>query len=120
VADNGSSDGSLEYVRQHFHGVETIDLGRNLGYAAGYNEAIKSVDSSWLVLLNNDAALEPDWVEQLLCWAEDRPQAAILGGKLLFQLGGRGEAHFVQSAGASFTDAGTALRSAGGRRQGAI
>jgi GT2 family glycosyltransferase len=109
VADNGSSDGSLEYVHQHFHGVETIDLGRNLGYAAGYNEAIKSVDSSWLVLLNNDAALEPDWVEQLLCWAEDRPQAAILGGKLLFQPGGRGEAHFVQSAGASFTDAGTAF-----------
>jgi GT2 family glycosyltransferase len=110
VADNGSSDGSLEYVRQSFPGVIALDLGGNLGFAAGYNAAIALVDSPWLVLLNNDATLEPDWIEQLLCWAENRPQAAILGGKLLFhQSAGSGQPSRLQSAGASFTDAGTAF-----------
>ena len=66
VADNGSSDGSLDDVRQRFPGVETLDLGQNLGFAAGYNAAIQRVDSEWLVLLNNDATLEPDWLERLL------------------------------------------------------
>ena len=92
MADNGSSDGSLDYVRQSFPGVDALDLGRNLGFAAGYNAAIAQVDSPWLVLLNNDAALQPDWVEQLLCWAENRPQAAILGGKLLFRASRLGRA----------------------------
>lgn len=109
VADNGSSDGSLEYVRQRFTQVETMDLGRNLGFAAGYNAALKGLDCRWLVLLNNDAALEPDWIDQLLGWAAERPKAAILGGKLLFGTGGQGEARILQSAGASFTDAGTAF-----------
>jgi GT2 family glycosyltransferase len=109
VADNGSSDGSLEYVGQRFPAVDGLDLGGNLGFAAGYNAAIARIDSPWLVLLNNDATLEPDWIEQLLCWAEKRPQAAILGGKLLFRpKAGFGQPSRVQSAGASFTDAGTA------------
>jgi N-acetylglucosaminyl-diphospho-decaprenol L-rhamnosyltransferase len=109
VADNGSSDGSLDVVREQFPGVETLDLGRSWGFAAGYNEAIRRVDHPWLVLLNNDASLEPDWIEQLLCWAADHPAAGILGGKLLFQPGQAGSPPIVQSAGASITDAGTAF-----------
>src|SRR5206468_633454 len=85
VADNGSSDDSLGYIGEHFPDIERLDLGRNLGFAAGYNAAIAQVDNPWLVLLNNDASLQPDWIEQMLCWAQDRPAAAILGGKLLFQ-----------------------------------
>lgn len=109
VADNGSSDGSLDDVRQRFPGVETLDLGQNLGFAAGYNAAIQRVDSEWLVLLNNDATLEPDWLERLLGWAAEHPAAGILGGKLLFQPGAPGAPPILQSAGASFTDAGTAF-----------
>ena len=109
VADNGSSDGSLDYVSQSFPSVEALGLGRNLGFAAGYNAAIALVDCPWLVLLNNDAALQPDWVEKLLCWSADQPKAAILGGKLLFRPAAAGQPSRLQSAGASFTDAGTAF-----------
>jgi len=109
VADNGSRDGSLDYVRQNFPGVDGLDLGSNLGFAAGYNAAIAQVDNPWLVLLNNDAALQPDWIAKLLCWAKDRPQAAVLGGKLLLRPSRAGERGRLQSAGASFTDAGTAF-----------
>ena len=114
VADNGSGDGSLDYVRQNFAKIETLDLGRNWGFAAGYNQAVAAVDTPWLVLLNNDASLAPDWIEHLLAWAGQRPQAAILGGKLLFSPGEPGTAGRLQSAGASFTDAGTAFEIAWG------
>jgi GT2 family glycosyltransferase len=109
VADNGSTDGSLDYVRQNYPQVEILDLGSNLGFAAGYNAALQRVDARWLALLNNDATLQPDWVEQLLGWAADHPKAAILGGKLLFDSTAPGQPARLQSAGASFTDAGTAF-----------
>jgi GT2 family glycosyltransferase len=105
VADNGSTDGSLAALRDH-PAVRVVPLGRNLGFAAGYNRALAEVDRSWLALLNNDAALEPDWLERLLAYAHAHPRAAILGGKLLFS---GVEGRLLQSAGASFTDAGTAF-----------
>jgi GT2 family glycosyltransferase len=109
LADNGSSDGSLAYVRERYPAVETLDLGRNLGFVSGYNAAIQQVAEPWLVLLNNDAVLQPDWVQILLHWAAEHPRAAVLGGKLLFEPTQPGNSSVLQSAGASFTDAGTAF-----------
>jgi len=108
VADNGSTDGSLRYLREHFPGVRLMDLKKNWGFAEGYNRALAEIHHPWVVLLNNDAALEPDWLERLLAVAARRPQAAILGGKLLFD---RIDAsrRLVQSAGARFTDSGAAF-----------
>ena len=106
VADNGSSDGSLAHLREQYPQVRVIDLERNLEFARGYNAALAQVDSAWVALINNDTTLEPDWLEQLLNAAAGRPRAAILGGKLLFQAVGSG-GRVLQSAGASFTDAGT-------------
>lgn len=104
VADNGSTDGSVDYLGAEHPGTRVLPLGRNLGFAAGYNHALALVAHPWLVLLNNDAALAPDWLERLRAVAAQQPGAAILGGKLLF----RGMAGpVVQSAGARFTDAGT-------------
>jgi GT2 family glycosyltransferase len=110
VADNGSTDDSLAYLAAEQPGVRVLDLGRNLGFANGYNQALQAVDHPWLVLLNNDAALAPDWLEHLRTFAANHPRAAILGGKLLFQdpptPGGQ---PVLQSVGASFTTAGTAF-----------
>ena len=52
VADNGSTDDSLVWLRAHYPGVRTIELDRNYGYAGGYNRALKQVDSDYLLLLN--------------------------------------------------------------------
>jgi GT2 family glycosyltransferase len=111
VADNGSTDGSTAYVRAEHPDVQLLELGRNLGFANGYNQALAAVDRPWVVLLNNDAALAPDWLERLLAYAAAMPRAAILGGKLIFHRPGEPESHVrvLQSAGASFTDAGTAF-----------
>jgi GT2 family glycosyltransferase len=108
VADNGSTDDSLAYLRERHASIRLLNLEKNWGFAEGYNRALAQIEQPWLVLLNNDATLAPDWLEQLLAVAGEKPQAAILGGKLLFKQKA-GEAPFVQCAGASFTDAGTAF-----------
>ncbi len=108
VVDNGSTDGSSEFLGERFPEVRLIELGRNCGFAAGYNQAVREVSHRWVTLLNNDAALAPGWLEAMLQASRHEPRAAILGGKLLFR-GGAGANSTVQSAGASFTEAGTAF-----------
>lgn len=64
VADNGSTDDSLNYVRQTFpERVEVMALGSNYGFAEGYNRAIAALDNSYryAVLLNSDAATSKGW-----------------------------------------------------------
>lgn len=114
VADNGSTDGTLDYVRRNWPHVRALDLGRNWGFAGGYNRALAQVTTDWLALLNPDATLAPDWLEVLLDFAAAHPRAAILGGKLLF--GESPPGRTLQSVGACFTDAGTAFEIGWGER----
>lgn len=108
VADNASSDGSVAYLRERHPDVRVLAFEKNWGFAQGYNRALSEVKARWVALLNNDATLEPDWLERLLDAANRRPQAAILGGKLLFS-GPTTAGRIIQSAGARFTDAGSAF-----------
>jgi GT2 family glycosyltransferase len=109
VADNGSTDDSVDYVRTHFPAVRVLELSTtNLGFAEGYNRALAAVNQPWVVLLNNDARLEPTWLEHLLAVAAQNPRAAILGGKLIFS-GPTITGRVLQSAGAQFTDSGAAF-----------
>lgn len=108
VADNGSTDGTLAHLRAHWPAVRALDLGRNWGFAEGYNRALAEVTAEWLVLLNPDAQLAPDWLTRLLDFAASQPQAVCLGGKLLFT-GSAVQGRVLQSTGACFTDAGTAF-----------
>ena len=54
VADNASSDGSLEMLRSEFPVVRLIELDQNYGFAEGYNRALEQVDAEYVVLLNSD------------------------------------------------------------------
>ena len=68
IVDNGSSDGSLEWIK---HAAETdtrihlISLPENKGFAGGVNEGLRATDSEYVLLLNNDTVTEEDFVEQL-------------------------------------------------------
>ena len=67
VADNGSTDGSLEFLKNKFFGsVKIIDLQFNHGFAEGYNIAISQLDSEYLVLLNSDVEVTQDWLKILI------------------------------------------------------
>lgn len=82
VADNGSDDDSLEILRKEFPEVKIIALPMNLGFAGGYNEALKQVDSEYIVLLNSDVEVTPRWLEPLVAYADTHPQVAAIQPKI--------------------------------------
>ncbi len=65
VADNGSTDGSIAWIKSHVPEAEVIALEENLGFAGGYNAALQQVDTEYYVLLNSDVEVTPGWVHQL-------------------------------------------------------
>jgi hypothetical protein len=78
VADNGSNDGSADWVQAHHPTVRLIRFEQNHGYAGGYNEALCLVDADFYVLLNSDVEVPPDWLQPLVdCAARHTELAAI-------------------------------------------
>lgn len=70
VADNGSTDNSLEVLAKEFPGVQTIVLDKNYGFAEGYNRAIAQVESEYVVLLNSDVEVTDGWLEPVLAYLD--------------------------------------------------
>lgn len=66
VADNGSEDGSLEFLQKEYPRIRVIALERNYGFSGGYNRAVEHIDSRYLVLLNSDIEVTPGWLEPML------------------------------------------------------
>lgn len=83
VADNRSTDGSLEFVREKFPEVQTILINANLGYSAGYNEALAQIDSKYYVLLNSDVQVTKNWIPPLLGMLENDDRIAAVQPKIL-------------------------------------
>ncbi len=78
VADNGSTDGSIEFLQQNFPGIKIIDLKENFGFAEGYNQALKQVEAKYFVLLNSDVKVEKNWIEPCVKqFSSDKEVAAI-------------------------------------------
>lgn len=66
VVDNGSTDGSVEFLKSQFPQVRVLELDRNYGFSVGNNHGIAQVGTDLIVLLNNDMSVEPDFLEPLL------------------------------------------------------
>ena len=82
VADNGSTDNSLEVLAKEFPTVKTIVLDKNYGFAEGYNKAIEQVDSDYVVLLNSDVETPEGWLEPLVAYLEHHPDVAAVQPKV--------------------------------------
>lgn len=82
VADNGSTDNSLEVLREEFPTVKTILLDKNYGFAEGYNRAIAQVDSDYVVLLNSDVETPEGWLAPLLDYLNAHPKTAAVQPKI--------------------------------------
>jgi GT2 family glycosyltransferase len=83
VADNASTDQSLELLEREFPNVKVIRFGENFGFAKGYNEALRQVDSDYYVLLNSDVLVEPGWLESMVALLEKDKKYAACQPKLL-------------------------------------
>lgn len=84
VADNASSDGSVDLLRRDYPWVRVIETGANLGFAGGNNAALREVTTPYAVLLNNDAVPEPDWLSRTLAALEAHPEAGCVTPKIVF------------------------------------
>ncbi len=83
VADNGSPDDSIVYLREQHPEVEVLDLGQNHGFANGYNEALRQIDSDIYVILNSDVEVAEGWMEPVLQAMSAHPEIAIAQPKIL-------------------------------------
>ncbi len=83
VADNGSTDGSSEWVSENFRNVRLIRLDKNYGFAGGYNRVLEQLDSEYYVLLNSDIETTDGWLRPLIRHMESNPDVASCQPKIL-------------------------------------
>lgn len=102
LADNGSTDNSMDNLESQWNGLQLIVeyLNKNLGFAAANNIGARLARGKWLVLLNADAFPEPDWLEKLLRAAEQNPQYSMFSSRQIQynspeRLDGSGDAYHI-------------------------
>jgi GT2 family glycosyltransferase len=83
VVDNASTDDAAD-VAASFAGVKLIRSEENLGFAGGNNLGLASASGDYVALINNDAVIEPTWIEDFVRFLETHPDAAAVGGKQYF------------------------------------
>ena len=84
VADNGSEDGSADAIAQRFPQIDLIRNEGDFGFARANNEAIKLVNSEWVLLLNPDTEVHPNAINNLLAFSKQHPEAGVTGGRTVF------------------------------------
>ena len=82
VADNGSTDGSVEMLEKEFPEVERIVFDHNLGFTGGYNKALGMVDAEYFVLANSDIEFSEGWLGPMLETMEKYPRTGACAPKL--------------------------------------
>jgi GT2 family glycosyltransferase len=83
LADNASSDGSVEYVRERFPHVRVIQFDRNHGFCTGNNRAVAQSKSEFVAFLNSDMRVEPDWLTGLVEALADEQDVVCSASKIL-------------------------------------
>lgn len=82
VADNGSTDNSVEMLRREFPSVRLIVLDENHGFADGYNLALQQVEAEYVVLLNSDVEVTEGWLHPLVAYLDAHPGVAACQPKI--------------------------------------
>lgn len=83
VADNGSTDDSVEVLRREFPSVTLLRMDRNYGFAGGYNRALQQIEADYYVLLNSDVETPVGWLEPLVETLDRNPDVAVVSPKLI-------------------------------------
>ena len=83
VADNASTDASLELMRTSFPNIRCIAMEENRGFAEGYNQALSQIDAEYYVLLNSDVEVTAQWLEPMLDYMDSHADTGACGPKIL-------------------------------------
>jgi GT2 family glycosyltransferase len=84
LVDNGSQDGSLEYVRQNFPEVKVLALDENLGFTGGNIAGYALARGNLIVLLNNDTEAEAEWLREIYAASLHYPSAGSFASKMMY------------------------------------
>jgi len=96
VADNGSTDDSIEFIENEYPNIDLIKLDKNHGFAGGYNQALKQVKADIFVLLNSDVEVTPNWLNPIAKAFEQDPKLGAAQPKIRWQ---RNKAMFEYAGG---------------------
>jgi GT2 family glycosyltransferase len=83
VSDNGSNDGSIDYIRRHYSQVQVVENKANLGFARGNNAGIRVAKGEYVLILNPDTIIHERALEKLVAFAERHPEAGAFGCRVL-------------------------------------
>ena len=83
IADNGSTDDSLTFLSEYYPTIKVIKLDRNYGFAEGYNKALSGLANEYVVLLNSDVEVTPNWLKIATDYLGAHPEVTALQPKLL-------------------------------------
>lgn len=82
VADNGSTDGSADWVSNNFPDIKLLRFGKNHGFAGGYNLALAQTDSRYVILLNSDVEVTQGWLAPIVDCLDRNPDVAACQPKI--------------------------------------
>lgn len=97
LVDNDSSDDTVTWLSAEYPGITLQVLDRNFGYAGGYNLALANIKSEYVILLNSDVEVTPGWIENLVSFMDDHPEAGAVAPKIL----SHAEREYFEYAGAA-------------------
>ena len=83
IIDNGSSDGTVRLLREEYPQIKIVEHPDNIGFAKAHNQAISWTDSDYIMLLNQDVILEPDYLKKTISYLDSHQETAALSGKVL-------------------------------------
>ena len=83
MVDNGSSDGSVEFVKRVYPNVKILPLEKNYGFAEGNNKGIAASKGEYVLILSNDLKVDKDFLVELVKIMLERPDVAMCGSKIL-------------------------------------
>jgi GT2 family glycosyltransferase len=105
LVDNGSSDGSVDWVKHHYPEIRIISLSKNTGFCIANNIGYSQAKTKYVALLNNDAVAHPLWLQNLVNGLETHEQAGSAASKILHH----GNPNVIDRAGDAYTNAGVGL-----------
>lgn len=83
IADNGSTDDSLEFLAREYPTLRVIKMDKNYGFAEGYNRALAQIEADYYVLLNDDVEVTENWIQPVIAQMEQDKQVGVCQPKLL-------------------------------------
>ena len=77
IADNGSTDDSIAFLKEHYPTLRIIAMDKNYGFAEGYNRALEQIEADYYVLLNDDVEVTPNWIDPVIAQMEKNLVGAL-------------------------------------------